>query len=215
MNNYKTLVLQTKQYVESFFKNNYDGHDYFHTLRVFNMATKIAEEENASLYIVQLAALLHDVDDEKLVGPNTNNALQYLNTTCLSSDDKEHILYIIENQSFKKTFESKESLKSLEAQIVQDADRLDSMGAIGITRTFAYGGSKKRALYDPDILPVVYDDALSYTTTNSPSINHFYEKLLVLKNLMNTKTAKIMANHRHQIMEQFLEEFLVEWDGKK
>ena len=196
---------------------NYSGHDYHHTMRVYRLAVQIAEQENAHMLIVRLTALLHDVDDEKL-SPETyktkKNAVDFMRNNGV--DDK--IIYtvcgIIDEVSFAGTDSG--VLGTIEGKCVQDADRLDTMGAIGIARAFAYGGSKGRKIYDPDIKPLVNMSKEEYRQNqNSTSVNHFYEKLLLLKDMMNTETAKKMAEHRHAVMENYLEEFVAEWEGER
>ena len=167
------------------------------------------------MFIVQLASLLHDVDDIKLVDSNSNNAYEFMKSQKLDEETISKVLYIIENQSFKKSIKSSIKLNSKEAMIVQDADRLDAIGALGIARAFAYGGSNKKQIYNPEIKIIKYETEKQYTNNNGTSINHFYEKLLKLKDLMNTDTAKKMAKHRHDFMEEFLAEFLAEWNGEK
>ena len=202
-------------YAKDFFNKDSQGHDYYHTIRVYETATKIAKKENADLFIVQLASLLHDVDDIKLVDSNSNNAYEFMKSQKLDEETISKVLYIIENQSFKKSIKSSIKLNSKEAMIVQDADRLDAIGALGIARAFAYGGSNKKQIYNPEIKIIKYETEKQYTNNNGTSINHFYEKLLKLKDLMNTDTAKKMAKHRHDFMEEFLAEFLAEWNGEK
>ncbi len=208
------LLEKTLSYIKDRFQNDYSGHDYYHSVRVYNLATCICKEENANLEIVQLTSLLHDVDDYKLFGGNAStysNAETFLKNNKISDTKIELICSIIESISFKGT-DSKVP-KSLEGKIVQDADRLDAIGAIGIARTFAYGGSKNRFMHVPTEKPRDNMNFEEYSTLNGTTINHFYEKLLKLKALMNTETAKKIAESRHKYMENFLSEFFDEWDG--
>lgn len=180
------------KYVKQIFADDCSGHDYHHTMRGYRLAMQIAEQENADMLIVQLAALLHDVDDKVIVS----------------------VCKIIDEVSFVGTDSVVPS--TLEGKCVQDADRLDAIGAIGIARTFAYGGSKGRRIHDPDIKPMTNMNKADYNQNhNSTSINHFYEKLLLLKDMMNTETAKKMAMHRQAVMKEYLVEFMAEWEGEK
>lgn len=210
----KTIINDALEFVKNTFNDDYSGHDYFHTLRVYKMAARIAEQENANLLIVQLAALLHDVDDIKLspeTYENKNKAAAFLRKHNISEEMIKTICNIIEEVSFKGT----DSVvpETIEGKCVQDADRLDAIGAIGIARTFAYGGSHNRIIYDPDIKPLVNMNADKYQSHISTSINHFYEKLFQLKELMNTDTAKRIAEQRENYMRTYISEFLDEWDG--
>ncbi|WP_294820966.1 HD domain-containing protein [uncultured Flavobacterium sp.] len=194
------------------------GHDWFHIERVYNNAMLIAEGEECDLLVVQLGALLHDIADSKFhdgdetVGPTL--AWRFLSAQGVAEDTIIHVVNIIENISFKGgNFERK--FDSAELDIVQDADRLDALGAIGIARAFNYGGFKNRALYDPAIPPNLTMDKEEYKKTTAPTINHFYEKLLLLRERMNTTTGKQIAEARHQYMEAFLEQFYGEWKGER
>ena len=187
------------------------------SMRVYRLAIQIAEQENADMLIVQLAALLHDVDDVKL-SPETHetkkNAVGFMKNNGVDEKVIASVCKIIDEVSFAGTDSVVPS--TLEGKCVQDADRLDAIGAIGIARTFAYGGSKGRRIHDPDIKPMTNMNKADYNQNhNSTSINHFYEKLLLLKDMMNTETAKKMAMHRQTVMEDFLEEFMAEWEGEK
>lgn len=209
------LVEKTIAFVKNQLQNAEGGHDWFHTHRVFLNAEKIAKlEGDCNLEIVQLGALLHDVADSKFyngdetIGPKI--AREFLEKEGASSEVVEHVIAIIENISFKGgNFDKKFTSKELE--IIQDADRLDAIGAIGIARTFNYGGFKNRALYNPEIPPKMDMTKEEYKKSEAPTINHFYEKLLLLKDKMNTKTGKKMAEERHQFMENFLTQFYKEW----
>lgn len=194
------------------------GHDWFHIERVYNNAMLIAKGEECDLLVVQLGALLHDIADSKFhdgdetVGPTL--AWRFLSAQGVAEETIIHVVNIIENISFKGgNFEKK--FDSIELNIVQDADRLDALGAIGIARAFNYGGFKNRALYDPAIAPNLNMDKEEYKKSTAPTITHFYEKLLLLKDRMNTPTGRKIAEGRHQYMESFLEQFYGEWKGEK
>ena len=210
----KDIINQTLEYVKKMFENEYSGHDYFHTLRVFKMATHIAEKENADVEIVQLAALLHDVDDFKL-SPETyaqkTNARSFLQVNQVDEETIEKICQIIGEISFV----GKDSVipQTLEGKCAQDADRLDAIGAIGIARAFAYGGNHNRVMYDPDVKPHMNMSKEEYMNHKSTTINHFYEKLFLLTELMNTQTAKEIAGERERYMKAYIAEFMDEWDG--
>ena len=189
----------------------------YESMRVYRLAMQIAEQENADMLIVQLAALLHDVDDVKL-SPETHdtkkNAVRYMKNSGVDDKVIASVCKIIDEVSFVGTDSVVPS--TLEGKCVQDADRLDAIGAIGIARTFAYGGSKGRRIHDPDIKPMTNMNKADYNQNhNSTSINHFYEKLLLLKDMMNTETAKKMAMHRQAVMKEYLVEFMAEWEGEK
>ena len=209
------LMERAQRYVRNKFENEYSGHDYFHTLRVFKMATRIAECEGAKVEIVQLAALLHDVDDRK-ISPETYesqaNAREFLISNGVDKDTIELICRIIREISFGS---NNSTPSTLEGQCVQDADRLDAIGAIGIARAFAYGGNHNRHMYHPDIKPNLNMTKEEYVKSESTTINHFYEKLFKLTALMNTKTAIQIAEAREAYMKEFVAEFMDEWDGVK
>ncbi|SHE74607.1 uncharacterized protein SAMN05444377_101119 [Flavobacterium fontis] len=194
------------------------GHDWFHIERVYRNALRIAEHENCHREVVQLAALLHDIADSKFhggdesIGPKT--ARTFLESQHSDEATIDHVVKIIENISFKGG-KTDRTFSSLELDIVQDADRLDAIGAIGIARTFNYGGFKNRPLYDPAIAPNLHMTKEEYKASQAPTLNHFYEKLLLLKDRMNTATGKKMAEDRHRFMEVFLAQFYAEWDGEK
>ncbi len=194
------------------------GHDWFHIERVYKTALTINDTENGDELVVSLAALLHDIADPKFndgdeeIGPNKAEA--FLKSIDINPKVINHVKLIIQNMSFKNSFD-KGGFNSKEMQIVQDADRLDAIGAIGIARAFTYGGFKNRVLYDPAIEPVLNHSKESYKNTTAPTINHFYEKLLLLKDTMNTETGKAIALERHQFMLNYLEQFYGEWEGKK
>ena len=210
------IIENAIEYVKQIFANDCSGHDCHHTMRVYRLTVQIAKQENADMLIVQLAALLHDVDDAKL-SPETyatkKNAIDFMESNGADNKMIEIVCKIIAEVSFVGIDSVVPS--TIEGKCVQDADRLDAMGAIGIARTFAYGGSKGRKIYDPEIKPLVNMSKEEYRQNqNSTSINHFYEKLLLLKDMMNTETAKRMAEHRQAVMEAYLEEFMTEWEGE-
>lgn len=212
------IIENTKEFVKNSLKNAEGGHDWFHVERVLNNAMLIAKDEEADKFIIALGALLHDIADYKFhngdeqVGPRI--AREFLSTQNLEQVDIGHIGNIINNISFKGGNHIQD-FNSRELAIVQDADRLDALGAIGIARTFNYGGFKGRMLYDPEIAPNLNMSKEEYKNSIAPTINHFYEKLLLLKDRMNTQTAKRIAEERTSFMEQFLEQFYAEWNGKK
>jgi len=210
----KRLINTTENYVRNHFEKDGSGHDWWHIYRVWNMAIKIAKTEGGNLFLVEMAALLHDLDDWKL-----NDAGQEPKTEkwLISIDFPKSIIpvivEIIEQVSFKGAGVENHAT-SVEAKIVQDADRLDAIGAIGIARTFAYGGNKGRLIYHPDVKPEMHNSFDEYKKTTAPTINHFYEKLLLLKEMLNTETAKEIAEERHRFMETFLEQFYGEWESE-
>ena len=209
-----SLILEkTRSYVRSTFENESSGHDWWHIFRVKNLALRIAETEGGNLFLIEMAALLHDLDDWKLIKSEQNLRVKpWLRKMETSDLISKNILEIIEQVSFKGA-EVETKAISLEAKIVQDADRLDAIGAIGIARTFAYGGNKGRLIYDPEIKPEMHKSFDAYKKSSAPTINHFYEKLLLLKDLLNTQTAKKIAESRHRFMEDFLEQFYKEWNN--
>ena len=213
------MVERAKKYVRKYMDKDASGHDWFHSMRVLRLAETIAAREQESteldLEAVQLIALLHDVDDRKLspkTSENLDRAREFLNKNNVVPDRREMILDSIRKLSFKGT--GKTVPASIEGRIVQDADRLDAMGAIGIARAFAFGGSRGREMYNPHEPPRLDMDGEAYDKSNGHTVNHFYEKLLRLKDLMNTETGKAMAEHRHGYMESYLNEFYREWEGK-
>jgi uncharacterized protein len=213
------MVEKAKRYVKKYMDRDPSGHDWFHIMRVLHLAETIARREmknaDPDMETVQLIALLHDVDDRKLspqTHENLDNAREILKECGVEAGKSEIILEGIRNLSFKGT--GMTVPQTLEGKIVQDADRLDAMGAIGIARAFAFGGSRGREMYNPDEPPRLDMDGEAYAKSNGHTVNHFYEKLLRLKNLMNTETGKAMAEHRHGYMENFLKEFYAEWEGK-
>ena len=212
------LINATIKFVKAELKNAEGGHDWFHIERVYKNALLIAKGESCDILVVELGALLHDIADSKFhngdesVGPK--KARLFLESENVSENTIIHVVNIIDNISFKGGNVVK-NFHSLELDIVQDADRLDAIGAIGIARTFNYGGFKNRAIYNPEITPNLSMSKEEYKNSTAPTINHFYEKLLLLKDKMNTKTGKEIAIQRHHFMESFLSQFYAEWDGKK
>jgi uncharacterized protein len=207
------LIKATVQFVRDTLKNAEGGHDWWHINRVWTNAKLIAQTEQAHLLTVELAALLHDIADSKFhngdeeIGPFT--AGQYLRSMNVDAAIVEHVQQIIRHMSFKSSFD-KPAFHSPELAIVQDADRLDAIGAIGIARAFTYGGFKGRELYNPDIQPNLNMSKEEYKNTSAPTINHFYEKLLLLKDKMNTQTGKELAQQRHDFMTAYLQQFYAE-----
>ncbi len=212
-----SVIDNTIRFVKQQLENAEGGHDWFHIERVYKNALLIAQEESCDLMVVKLGALLHDIADSKFhdgdetVGPKI--ARDFLEKEGVAEETIAHVINIIDHISFKGgNFERKFSSKEL--QIVQDADRLDAIGAIGIARCFNYGGFKNRVIYDPAIQPNLTMSKEEYKKSQSPTINHFYEKLLLLKDKMNTQTGKKIAAERHRYMENFLSQFYAEWDGE-
>ena len=209
------IVERTAAYVKQRLAADSSGHDWWHVYRVWHNARCIAEVEKADLFIVGLAALLHDIADWKFhagddsVGPRM--AREWLEELQVDPPTIDHVCQIIAGLSFKGAG-VQTSMASLEGRVVQDADRLDALGAIGIARTFAYGGHAGRALYDPNVPPEQHLTFEAYKKSSGPTVNHFYEKLLLLKDRMNTLAGRRMADDRHRFMETFLERFFAEWD---
>ncbi|RLD61815.1 MAG: phosphohydrolase [Bacteroidetes bacterium] len=214
--NQEAVINKTVDFVKTTLANAEGGHDWWHIYRVWKLSQHIAKTENVDLFVVELGALLHDIADSKFnsgdekIGPR--KAREFLSSIDVKEEIIVHIENIIANISFKGGKQAQQ-FKSPELDVIQDADRLDAIGAIGIARTFNYGGYKNRQLYNPDIKPNLNMTKEEYKNSNAPTLNHFYEKLLLLKNLMNTKTGKKIAIHRHEFMLQFLDEFYDEWDG--
>ena len=212
-----TLIDTTILFVKQKLEYAEGGHDWFHTERVYKNALLIANDETCNLEVVKLGALLHDIADSKFndgdetIGPTI--AREFLESQKVDKKTIVEVINIIENISFKGgNFEK--TYNTIELQIVQDADRLDAIGAIGIARTFNYGGFKNRKIYNPEILPNLKMSKEEYKSIESPTLNHFYEKLLLLKDKMNTETGKKIAQERHHYMETFLEQFYLEWNGE-
>lgn len=217
MVNEELIINKTISFVKESLADAEGGHDWWHTYRVWNLSKHIAQSEKVDMLIVELGALLHDIADSKFhdgdeeIGPQM--AREFLSSHGLEEKDIIHIENIIKNISFKGGKHEQEFI-SPELDVIQDADRLDAMGAIGIARTFNYGGYNKREIYNPDIKPDLNMTKEEYKKSTAPTVNHFYEKLLLLKDKMNTKTGKRKAEHRHKVMEQFLDEFYKEWNGE-
>ena len=216
--NKQQLISKTEDFVKTTLKGAEGGHDWFHILRVWNNAKLISKTEHVDVFIVELGALLHDIADSKFyngdesIGPKV--ARKFLENLQVEEAVILHIEQIILNISYKGgNFE--QNFTSPELQVLQDADRLDAIGAIGIARCFNYGGFKNRPLYNPEIPPKLNQTKEEYKNSTAPTINHFYEKLLLLKDRMNTKTASEMAVLRHAFMEDYLDQFFDEWNGKK
>ena len=214
------IIQNTIEFVKTELQNAEGGHDWFHIERVFKNTILISKDEKVDVFIVSLGALLHDIADPKFyngdetIGPKI--AAEFLKKENVDSKTITHVINIIKYISFKNSLsKTGKKFTSKELEVVQDADRLDAIGAIGIARCFNYGGFKNRSLYDPEILPNLEMTKEQYKKSDAPTINHFYEKLLLLKDKMNTKTGKKIAIERHQYMEQFLTQFYNEWDGLK
>ena len=212
----KVVIQKTIEFVKESLADAEGGHDWWHIYRVWNLSKQIARNEKVNMLVIELGALLHDIADAKFhegdenIGPE--RALNFLTSMGVDPQIISHVENIIRHISFKGGSHSQE-FKSAELKVLQDADRLDAMGAIGIARTFNFGGYKGRQLYDPETEPQPGMTKEEYKKSNSPTINHFYEKLLLLKDRMNTRTGKSMAEQRHLFMEQFLEQFFGEWRG--
>lgn len=210
----KNLIENTVEFVKDKLKGAEAGHDWYHIERVWKLSKKIAEAENCNMEVVELAALLHDIADPKFHNGDESLALkvsrQFLESQQASEDVIEKVLFIIKNISFKNRGEVPEDLP-IELKIVQDADRIDAIGAIGVARTFNFGGFKNNLMYDPEIKPKLNMSKEEYKKSDGTTINHFYEKLLLLKDLMNTQKGKEIAAERHDFMLQFLDQFYKEW----
>lgn len=212
----KNLIEQTAEFVKDSLKNAEGGHDWWHIYRVWQSAKTIAAKENVNMEVVELAALLHDIADSKFhngneeIGPQ--KAADFLLSISVDLETVHHVQEIIRNISYKTSFEGA-TFTSIELEVVQDADRLDAIGAMGIARAFSYGGFKQREFYNPDIPANLNMSKEEYKNSNAPTINHFYEKLLLLKDKMNTQTGRELAMQRHLFMEAFLEQFYAEWNG--
>lgn len=208
------IIHNTRNFVKETLHNAEGGHDWFHIQRVVKNANEIAVGEEVDHFVVELGALLHDIADSKFhdgdesVGPKV--AWEFLKKQEVSEEIIDHVVKIIENISFKGG-NVDQKFSSAELDVIQDADRLDALGAIGIARTFNYGGHKGRALYDPAIKPNLNMTKEEYKASNAPTVNHFYEKLFLLKDRMNTETGRRIAEERHRFMELFLEQFYAEW----
>lgn len=211
------IIKATRDHVKEKFANEGSGHDWWHIQRVWNTALHIAEAEQADTFVVSLGALLHDIADHKFhggddsLGPKVTRP--WLEQFGIAPSIVNHVCEIVANVSFKGAGTTT-TMHTLEGKIVQDADRLDALGAVGIARVFAYAGYKGTAIYDPEVSPENHQTFAQYKASSGPAINHFYEKLLLLKDRMNTPTGKRMAVMRHEYMEAFLAQFYQEWEGK-
>ncbi|KOY51498.1 HD domain-containing protein [Polaribacter dokdonensis] len=217
--NQEEVIQNTIAFVKEELKDAEGGHDWFHIERVFRNTLLIARDEKVDAFVVSLAALLHDIADPKFHNGNEKlgpkKATKFLIEQNVPKEIGKHVVKIIKNISFKNSLEeNKNQFNSKELQVVQDADRLDAIGAIGIARCFNYGGFKNRALYDPEVQPNLNMTKEEYKNSKAPTINHFYEKLLLLKDEMNTDAGKKIAENRHEYMEGFLKQFYNEWNGK-
>ena len=215
--NKSEIILAINKRVEKLLTGERTGHDYWHINRVRNTALTIAKQEKADLFVTELAALLHDIGDHKFhngdhtVGPRMT--AEWLNDYPIENEIKETVIDVVKQISYKGA-DVATPMSSLEGKCVQDADRLDAIGAIGIARCFAYGGNKNREIYNPNQKPTMHKSFDDYKNDKGHTINHFYEKLLLLKDRMNTNYGKQMAEKRHKVMEEFLDQFYNEWDGK-
>ena len=211
----RELLDQTALFIRNLLEGEGSGHDWWHIHRVRNNAIHIAKAYEVNRFVVEMAALLHDIADHKLhggdeeIGPR--KAREWMKGLEVEENIQEQVIQIMEELSFSKG----KTPTSFEGKIVQDADRLDAIGAIGIARTFAYGGFKKREIYNPEIPPISYASLEDYKKNTNPTLNHFYEKLLLLKDMMNTEEGFKMAEQRHEFMESYLQQFYDEWEGKK
>lgn len=214
----QAIIRATADHIQELLSGEGSGHDWWHIKRVWNTAKHIAKEEKADLFITEMGALLHDIADHKFhdgdttVGPKI--AEEWMVSIRVEQEAIAHICQIIQHLSFKGA-QVATPMKTMEGKVVQDADRLDAIGAIGIARAFAYGGYKGRELHNPDIKPELHSSFEAYRKTTGPSLNHFYEKLFLLKDRMNTNTGRKIAAERHTFMEAYVAQFLSEWDGEK
>ena len=216
--NNQDIILKTIEFVKTTLADAEGGHDWWHIYRVWKTAKHIAQNENVDIFVVELGALLHDIADSKFhggdeeIGPQ--KARKFLESIQVQEDIIIHVEKIISNISFKGG-KLPQKFKSSELDVIQDADRLDALGAIGIARTFNYGGHKGRTIYNPEIKPNLQLTKEEYKNSDAPTLNHFYEKLLLLKGLMNTETGRKMAEARHDFMLAYLDQFYKEWEGEK
>lgn len=211
----KKIIEKTKEFAKIEMQKLDSGHDWFHIVRVNTLAKKIAKKEKADMFVVELAALLHDVADAKYVGGDETLGPQrikeFLESLNLEEETTKKVIYIVEHISFRK---EQPITKTKELMVVQDADRLDALGAIGIGRVFSISGKRDTPMYDPEIPAASNLTREEYKKGSKTTINHFYEKLLLLKDLMNTETARKIAEKRHKFMEKYLDQFYKEWEGK-
>ncbi|WP_321317392.1 HD domain-containing protein [Labilibaculum sp.] len=217
MMNKESIIVQTVEFVKQTLANAEGGHDWWHIYRVWKSSKELAKTEKVDLFVVELGALLHDIADSKFhggdeeIGPRL--AREFLTSLLVDEETIFHVENIINNISFKGGKEA-QKFKTLELDVVQDADRMDAIGAIGIARTFNYGGHKNREIYNPGISPNLNMSKEEYKNSDAPTINHFYEKLLLLKDRMNTNAGKAMAEKRHAFMQEYLNQFYQEWEGR-
>ena len=215
--NKEQIVERTVDFVKEVLADAEGGHDWWHIYRVWKSAKQIAQSEDVDLFVVELGALLHDIADSKFhdgdetVGPR--KAREFLYSLNVDETVITHVENIISNISFKGGNQD-QKFRSEELDVIQDADRLDALGAIGIARTFNYGGHKNREIYNPEIKPNLNMTKEEYKNSDAPTLNHFYEKLLLLKDRMNTESGKRMAEQRHEFMKGYLDQFYQEWEGK-
>ncbi len=211
------IIKKTEEFVRDKLSGDSSGHDWWHIYRVWQNARQIAQHEDVDCFVVELAALLHDIADWKFNGGDlqagSRVARQWLESQAVDESVISHVCQIISTLSYKGAGASSE-MSTPEGRVTQDADRLESMGATGIARTFAYGGHKGRPIYDPNATPEKHDTFEQYKNSNGPSINHFFEKLLLLQDLLNTETAKTIGKGRHEFMKAYLEQFFAEWNGR-
>ncbi len=213
MEEQERILSLVRDEIRRLFSDDFSGHDAWHTIRVERTAAVIAEAEGCDVFVVRLGALLHDADDPKLFfTQDYQNARDIMTRAHVDASTAQQVIAAIATVSFKGT--DTQTPATLEGKVLQDADRLDALGAIGIARTFAYGGSHSRAMYDPELPPLLHMDEVTYRKNQGSSLNHFYEKLFLLKDMMNTDTARRMAEKRDAYLHAFAEEFLAEWDRK-
>ncbi len=213
-----TLTQKTEEFVKSRLNGEGTGHDWWHVVRVVNIARKIHSVEKGDWLVIELALLLHDVGDRKVINKDDDDysiAEEFLKNENTSNEIIDRVMTIIKTMSYSKSFDATEKDTSIESGIVQDADRLDAIGAIGIGRAFAYGGSRARLLYDPAYEAQSFASSADYKKAGGSTIHHFYEKLLLIKDKLNTKTAREIAGQRDEFMQRFLQEFFDEWNGEK
>lgn len=207
----ENIIGKTVDFVRSKSEGESSGHDWWHIYRVHKLAVYLAKKEKADIFVIELSSLLHDLDDWKFNNPDSCQAIDWMHRCGLDNETVEKVIDVISKVSYKGAGEANKA-DTIEAQVVQDADRLDAIGAIGIARAFAYGGYKNREIFQPDITPELHGDFVAYQKNQSHTINHFYEKLLLLKDRLNTSAAKKLAEKRHQVLEDFLAEFYSEWN---
>jgi uncharacterized protein len=215
--NKQKIIKKVKEYVKKKLYGEVTGHGWWHTYRVWKMSKNIAEKEGGDLFIIELAALLHDIADWKFhngdIKANSKKTRNLLKDLGVDDKNIKHVCHIVDNVSFKGD-KVQNKIKTKEGMIVQDADRLDAIGAIGIARTFSYGGFSGREIYNPNVKPISHKSFKEYKNSKTTSINHFYEKILLLKDRLNTKTAKKIAQRRHKFLENYLKQFMKEWAVK-